>query len=190
VFGQGLQDNAGGTTRNVTVGGGPGPVHQAAPEVNAPVCRARGDAEAYLEELIVRREPAINFVCFRRDYDSFKALPDWARETLPQHGNGRRPKRYTRTMLENADTEDHYWNAAMLEMRDTGYMHNRMRMYWGKKILERCNTPQYAYSTALYLNNKYFLDGRDPNSYAKVGWMFGLHDRPWQEREVYGKFVA
>ena len=75
----------------------------------------------------------------------------------------------------------------MQEMLKTGYMHNHMRMYWGKKILEWCNTPEYAYSTALYLNNKYFLDGRDPNSYANVAWIFGLHDRPWQERPVFGK---
>jgi deoxyribodipyrimidine photo-lyase len=66
-------------------------------------------------------------------------------------------------------------------------MHNTMRMYWGKKIIEWCNTPEYAYRTALYLNNKYFLDGRDPNSYANVGWLFGLHDRPWQERQIFGK---
>jgi deoxyribodipyrimidine photo-lyase len=148
---------------------------------------SRADAEAYIEELIVRRELAINFVHYHPRYDSFKALPDWARKTLLQHRNDRRPARYTRTILENAETEDRYWNAAMLEMRTTGYMHNYMRMYWGKKILEWCNTPQYAYSTALYLNNKYFLDGRDPNSYANVGWIFGLHDRPWQERAVFGK---
>jgi deoxyribodipyrimidine photo-lyase len=72
-------------------------------------------------------------------------------------------------------------------MLKTGYMHNYMRMYWGKKILEWCNTPRYAYSTALYLNNKYFLDGRDPSSYANVGWLFGLHDRAWGERAIFGK---
>ena len=95
--------------------------------------------------------------------------------------------RYTRTELERAETTDEYWNAAMREMLETGYMHNHMRMYWGKKILEWCNTPEYAYSTALYLNNKYLLDGRDPNSYANVAWIFGLHDRPWQERSIFGK---
>ncbi len=84
-------------------------------------------------------------------------------------------------------THDEYWNAAMTEMRVTGYLHNHMRMYWGKKILEWSNTPQSAFKTALYLNNKYFLDGRDPNSYANVAWIFGLHDRPWQERTVFGK---
>ena len=145
------------------------------------------DREAYLEELIVRRELAANFVYFHPDYDSFTALPDWARETLSEHEDDERPERYTRDELERAETDDAYWNAAMQEMRKTGYMHNHMRMYWGKKILEWCNTPEYAYRTALYLNNKYFLDGRDPNSYANVAWIFGLHDRPWQERPVFGK---
>jgi deoxyribodipyrimidine photo-lyase len=89
--------------------------------------------------------------------------------------------------MENARTHDAAWNAAMQEMRITGYMHNYMRMYWGKKILEWTNTPAYAYATALYLNNKYFIDGRDPNSYANVAWLFGLHDRPWKERSIFGK---
>ncbi len=75
----------------------------------------------------------------------------------------------------------------MQEMLKTGYMHNYMRMYWGKKIIEWTNTPEYAYSTALHLNNKYFLDGRDPNSYTNVAWLFGLHDRAWAERDVFGK---
>ena len=74
----------------------------------------------------------------------------------------------------------------MREMIHTGYMHNYMRMYWGKKILEWSNTPEYAYRTTLYLNNKYFLDGRDPASYANIAWIFGLHDRPWPVRAVYG----
>jgi len=72
-------------------------------------------------------------------------------------------------------------------MRHTGFMHNYMRMYWGKKVLEWCNTPEYAFQTLLYLNNKYFLDGRDPASYANVGWIFGLHDRAWKERPIFGK---
>ncbi|MCB0065364.1 MAG: hypothetical protein KDE19_24735, partial [Caldilineaceae bacterium] len=82
---------------------------------------------------------------------------------------------------------DDYWNAAMHEMRVSGYMHNYMRMYWGKKILEWCNTPEYAYQTALAINNKYFLDGRDANSFTNIGWIFGLHDRAWQERAIFGK---
>ena len=89
--------------------------------------------------------------------------------------------------MENGETHDEPWNAAMQEMRETGYMHNYMRMYWGKKILEWTNTPNYGYSTALYLNNKYFIDGRDPNSYTNIAWLFGLHDRAWTERDVFGK---
>lgn len=156
-------------------------------KVSAAKSGSNPDREAFLEELIVRRELAVNFVHFHSDYDSFKCLPDWARKTLSEHENDRRPARYTRAELERAETDDAYWNAAMQEMLKTGYMHNHMRMYWGKKILEWCNTPEYAYSTALYLNNRYFLDGRDPNSYANVAWIFGLHDRPWQERPVFGK---
>ncbi len=145
------------------------------------------DKEAFLEELIVRRELAVNFVHFEPDYDAYTCLPGWARETLAAHRNDERPHRYTRAQMENAETHDAAWNAAMREMRVTGYMHNYMRMYWGKKILEWTNTPEYAYETTLYLNNKYFIDGRDPVSYASVAWLFGLHDRPWKERPVFGK---
>jgi deoxyribodipyrimidine photo-lyase len=160
-------------------------------EIVTKVRRAKGpskaDKEAFLEELIVRRELACNFVHFTTDYDSFEALPDWARNTLQEHKSDTRPTTYTRHQLESSETEDPYWNAAMQEMVKTGYMHNHMRMYWGKKIIEWTNTPRYAYSTALYLNNKYFLDGRDPNSYASIGWLFGLHDQAWGERPIFGK---
>jgi deoxyribodipyrimidine photo-lyase len=145
------------------------------------------DKKAFLEELIVRRELACNFVFYTSNYDSFTCLPDWARKTLAEHKSDERPTRYTRKQLETAQTDDRYWNAAMQEMLETGYMHNHMRMYWGKKILEWSNTPQYAYATALYLNNKYFLDGRDPNSYSNVAWIFGLHDQAWAERAIFGK---
>ena len=145
------------------------------------------DKEAFLEELIVRRELAMNFVYYCDDYDSYRCLPDWALKTLKEHRDDRRAETYTRQQLENAATHDAYWNAAMQEMLKTGYMHNYMRMYWGKKLIEWTNTPEYAYSTLLYLNNKYFLDGRDPNSYAGVAWIFGLHDRAWAERDVFGK---
>jgi len=150
---------------------------QAAPE----------DVNAYLEELIVRRELAINFVHFTPNYDRFECLPDWARRTLEEHRKDPRPHRYTPQQLEDAETHDPYWNAAMREMRYTGYMHNYMRMYWGKKILEWSASPEQAHRAALTLNNKYFIDGRDPNSYAGVNWVFGLHDRPWAERAIFGK---
>ena len=145
------------------------------------------DVDSYLEEVIVRRELSMNFVYYTPDYDSYSSLPDWAKRTLEEHKDDEREHVYTREQLENAETHDPYWNAAMNEMRYTGYMHNYMRMYWGKKVLEWSNTPEYAYRTTLYLNNKYFLDGRDPNSYANVSWVFGQHDRGWAEREVYGK---
>ncbi len=145
------------------------------------------NTDSFLEELIVRRELPINFVYYTPDYDSYACLPGWARETLEGHKDDEREYVYTRRQLENAETHDEYWNAAMREMRYTGYMHNYMRMYWGKKILEWSNTPEYAYRTTLYLNNKHFLDGRDPNSFANVAWIFGVHDRGWTEREVFGK---
>ncbi len=149
---------------------------------------AKEERDAYIEELIVRRELPMNFVHYTPEhYDSYKCLPDWAQKTLAEHRDDERPHRYTRSELEGADTHDDYWNAAMNEMRYTGYMHNYMRMYWGKKILEWCNTPEYAHETVVYLNNKFFLDGRDPNSFSNNAWVFGLHDRPWQEREIFGK---
>jgi deoxyribodipyrimidine photo-lyase len=157
--------------------------------LKAKAARSAGEADraGFLEELIVRRELACNFVQFTDNYDDYACLPGWARKTLAEHAGDRRPQHYTRAQLEAGQTGDRYWNGAMQEMRETGYMHNTMRMFWGKKIIEWCNTPEYAYRTALYLNNKYFVDGRDANSYANVGWLFGLHDRPWQEREVFGK---
>jgi deoxyribodipyrimidine photo-lyase len=145
------------------------------------------DLDSYLEELIIRRELSMNFCHYTPDYDKFSCLPNWAKETLEEHKDDSREYLYAREQLENAETHDEYWNAAMNEMRYTGYMHNYMRMYWGKKILEWSETPKEAYETMLYLNNKYFVDGRDPNSYANVAWVFGQHDRGWQERDVFGK---
>jgi deoxyribodipyrimidine photo-lyase len=151
----------------------------------APRTRAE-DRGALLEELVVRRELSANFVHFTRRYDTYGGLPKWARASLAAHRTDARPVVYRRTTLEQARTHDPYWNAAMREMRHTGFMHNYMRMYWGKKILEWSRTPEAAFKTALYLNNRYFLDGRDPNSFAGVGWCFGLHDRPWTERPIFG----
>ena len=145
------------------------------------------DREGFLEELIVRRELTYNFVHFEEDYDRYAQLPEFARLTLDEHRDDEREHVYTREQLEDADTHDPYWNAAQRELVHTGYMHNYMRMYWGKKILEWTNTPEYGYQTTLYLNNKYFLDGRDPNSFANVAWVYGQHDRGWTERPVFGK---
>lgn len=147
----------------------------------------KADVDAYIEELIVRRELSMNFVHFNPQYDSYQCLPDWARRTLAEHAADKRPVIYTTEQLEQAKTHDPYWNAAQLEMTKTGFMHNYMRMYWGKKFLEWMRTPEEAYETAMRLNNKYFLDGRDPNGWANVAWIFGLHDRPWTEREIFGK---
>ncbi len=149
----------------------------------------RSDSRAsFLEELIVRRELAFNFVRFCAGYDSYDgAVPDWAKATLNAHKDDARPAIFTRARMEAAETGDEAWDAAMREMKRTGALNNAVRMYWGKKIIEWTGTPRYAYETALALNNRWFLDGRDPNSFANIAWLFGRHDRPFQERKVLGK---
>jgi deoxyribodipyrimidine photo-lyase len=145
------------------------------------------DRDAYLEELLVRRELAVNFVHYSPNYDSFDALPAWAGRTLADHASDRRETIYTRAQLESAATHDPYWTAAQTEMVRTGFMHNSMRMYWGKKVLEWKASAREAFAEVLYLNNRYFLCGRDPVAYANVAWVFGLHDRPWgPARPVFG----
>ena len=143
-------------------------------------------AETFLEELIIRRELSMNFVFYNEKYDSFTSIPDWAKKTLRTHQKDRRPYLYSHKELENARTHDTYWNAAQKEMVIKGKMHGYMRMYWGKKILEWSKTPEQAFKIALYLNNKYELDGRDPNGFTGVAWCFGKHDRPWGERAIFG----
>jgi len=143
--------------------------------------------DAFVEELVVRRELAANFVHYVPDYDSYDCAPGWARKSLADHRRDRRPTVYSVAQLENAQTHDPYWNAAMREMVCTGFMHNYMRMYWGKKILEWSPTPEEGFATTLALNNRYFIDGRDPNSYAGVAWIYGVHDRAWPERAIFGK---
>lgn len=152
---------------------------------NAPAQEA--PKEAYLEELIVRRELAVNFVHYNPRYDTFQALPTWAQETLKRHAKDPRPYLYTLEVLESAKTHDPLWNAAQRELTTRGIIHGYVRMYWGKKILEWVQDPEEAFTIALYLNNKYALDGRDPNSFTGVAWCFGKHDRPFPERPVYGK---
>ena len=143
--------------------------------------------DAYIEQLIVRRELAMNFAFYTPDYDAYACIPGWAQKTLADHRQDKREYVYNQRQLEKADTHDPYWNASMLEMKHTGFMHNYMRMYWGKKILEWSSTPQKAFRTTLAINNKYFLDGRDPNSYTGVAWIYGVHDRAWGERPIFGK---
>ncbi|MBN1939018.1 MAG: deoxyribodipyrimidine photo-lyase [Candidatus Aminicenantes bacterium] len=142
--------------------------------------------DAFLEELIVRRELAANFVHYNPRYDSPDSLPAWARATLREHARDERPSLYSREELEAGKTHDPYWNAAQMEMVLTGKMHGYMRMYWGKKILEWSPTVEEAYAAALSLNNQYEIDGRDPNGFAGVAWCFGKHDRPWTRRPVFG----
>ena len=146
----------------------------------------KADVEAFLEELIVRRELSMNFVFHHPHYDQYDALPAWAKKSLESHRHDKRYHVYTRQELQEARTHDELWNAAQREMNATGFMQNSMRMYWGKKVLEWKATPQEAYEDLLYLNNRYFLCGRDPTSYANIGWIFGLHDRPWQNRPIFG----
>ncbi len=143
--------------------------------------------DSFLEELIIRRELSMNFVFYNTCYDSFRGLPEWAKKTLKDHQRDKRPYLYSLEELEAAQTHDVYWNAAQKEMVLTGKMHGYMRMYWGKKIIEWSKTPEVAFRWALYLNNKYELDGRDPNGFTGVAWCFGKHDRPWAERPIFGK---
>ncbi len=144
-------------------------------------------AKAYLEELIVRRELAHNFVYYNYDYDRLKSTAGWAMRTLNFHKRDKRQYVYSLRQLEDAQTHDEYWNAAQKEMVITGKMHGYMRMYWGKKIIEWSKSPAQAFKTAVYLNDKYELDGRDPNGYAGICWCFGKHDTAWAERPIFGK---
>ncbi len=144
-------------------------------------------SEAFLEELIIRRELSMNFVYYNENYDNFECLPGWAKETLELHSFDKREYTYSYKELEQAKTHDPYWNAAQREMTTKGKMHGYMRMYWGKKILEWSESPYEAYDTCTRLNDTYELDGRDPNGYAGVAWCFGKHDRAWSERPIFGK---
>ncbi|MBS0578175.1 MAG: deoxyribodipyrimidine photo-lyase [Proteobacteria bacterium] len=160
------------------------PVEVALAVAAAPAPHA--DRDSFLEELVVRRELAANFVDNTREYDRYECIPAWAQRTLGLHARDPRPVLYSYEDLAAARTHDAYWNAATREMLATGYMQNYMRMYWGKKVLEWSASPREAYAVLLQLNNTYFIDGRDPSSFANVGWVFGLHDRPWPERAVFG----
>jgi deoxyribodipyrimidine photo-lyase len=145
-------------------------------------------AEALLEELVVRRELSDNFCFYNPRYDSTEGFPEWARKSLYAHRRDRREYTYSFNQFENAATHDDLWNAAQIEMVERGKMHGYMRMYWAKKILEWAETPEDALEIALYLNDKYELDGRDPNGYTGIAWSIGgVHDRAWGERPVFGK---
>ena len=144
--------------------------------------------KVFLEELIVRRELSDNFCYYNKNYDSFDGFHDWAKTSLNEHKKDEREFVYTLEEFENAKTHEDLWNAAQTEMVKTGKMHGYMRMYWAKKILEWTKTPEDALRIAIYLNDKYEIDGRDPNGYTGIAWSIGgVHDRPWFERPVYGK---
>ena len=127
---------------------------------------ARPGASAFLEELIVRRELAINFCYYRKDYDQPSSLPDWAKKTLQKSERNPRERYYSIDQLEAAQIEDPYWNAAQNHMVKTGYMHGYMRMYWGKRLLAWTRNVEEAWRTAIRLNDQYSLDGRDSNGCA------------------------
>lgn len=146
------------------------------------------NSEAFLEELIVRKELSDNFCNFNQNYDSFSGFKDWSKATLNQHRKDKREFLYSIEEFEEPKTHDSLWNAAQSQLLTTGKMHGYMRMYWAKKILEWTETPEDALSIAIYLNDKYELDGRDPNGYAGCAWSIGgIHDRAWGERPVFGK---
>jgi len=146
------------------------------------------DKEAFLNQLITWRELAVNLVRFHAGYDSFECAEPWARRTLVEHARDPRPVLYSEKQLEQAETHDLLWNAAQMQMVSTGWMHNYVRMYWGKKILEWTRSPAEAHQIAVRLNDKYELDGRDPNGYAGIAWaIVGKFDRPWFERPIFGQ---
>ena len=143
---------------------------------------------AFLEELTVRRELADNFCLYNLEYDRFGGFPAWARDTLDAHRHDEREYVYSEAELEGARTHDPLWNAAQTEMVERGKMHGYLRMYWAKKILEWTETPEEALRIAIQLNDRYELDGRDPNGYAGIAWSIGgVHDRAWSARRVFGK---
>ncbi len=154
------------------------------------VSRAQAPQEArdvFLEELIVRRELADNFCLHEPRYDAFQGFPDWARRTLDKHRGDRREHLYGRDELEAGRTRDPLWNAAQRQMTATGHLHGWLRMYWAKKILEWSESPEAAQETAIAFNDRWLLDGRDPNGYTGIAWSLGgVHDRPWGERPVFG----
>ena len=143
--------------------------------------------DRFLDQLVGWRELSVLFVRHNPDYDNWECAEPWAHETLVEHAGDPRPARYDFEQMERGETHDELWNAAQREMVTTGWMHNYMRMYWAKKILEWAPDPARAFEWAVLLNDKYELDGRDPNGYAGIAWaIVGKHDRPWFDRPVFG----
>jgi deoxyribodipyrimidine photo-lyase len=145
-------------------------------------------AEGFLDELVTWRELGFNNCALDAQCDQFDGLPDWARKTLAEHERDPRPHLYDLDTFEGAETHDELWNAAQRQLVTEGRIHGYLRMLWGKKILEWSESPRAAFDTMVELNNKYALDGRDPNSYSGISWVLGRYDRPWgPERPVFGK---
>jgi deoxyribodipyrimidine photo-lyase len=142
--------------------------------------------DAFLEQAIVRRELSFNFTRHNPHYDSLQSLPAWALETMREHADDPRPELLDAEKIEAAETYDELWNAAQRELVSTGHLHNYVRMLWGKRVIEWQRSYEMAFELLVHLNNKYALDGRDPNSYAGILWCFGKHDRPWFDREIFG----
>jgi deoxyribodipyrimidine photo-lyase len=146
------------------------------------------DLDSLFNEMLVWRELAVNFVTYSDNYDSWECAEPWAKETLREHADDPRPYKYSLEQMRAAQTHDDLWNAAQLQMVTTGWMHNRMRMYWAKKMLEWSPNAATAFDWAVILNDTYELDGRDPNGYAGIAWsMVGKFDRPWFDRPIFGK---
>lgn len=143
--------------------------------------------DSYLEELIVRRELSYNLTLHNEKYDSLEALPAWVQKTMREHAKDERQFVYSLEELEAGETHDELWNACQREMVETGEMHNYVRMLWGKNVIAWSRTYEEAFEALVHLNNKYCLDGRNPNSYTGILWCFGKHDRPWMERPVFGQ---
>ncbi|MGB9778994.1 MAG: deoxyribodipyrimidine photolyase, partial [Candidatus Bathyarchaeales archaeon] len=145
------------------------------------------NVKSFINQLVVWRELSRNFCWYNPYYNQYEGIPSWAKETLEEHVSDKREYIYSLQDLEDAKTHDEYWNAAQKELLITGKIHNYMRMYWAKKLIEWTDHPKKAFDIACYLNDKYALDGRDPNGYGGISWCFGSFDRPWQERKIFGK---
>jgi deoxyribodipyrimidine photo-lyase len=144
-------------------------------------------AEAFLDQLVTWRELGLNCCAHRPDYDEYQSLPEWAKTTLAKHARDERPDVYSLEEFAAAQTHDRLWNAAQRQLRCEGQLHNYLRMLWGKKILQWSSSPEEALAITIEINNRYALDGRDPNSYSGIFWVLGRYDRPWgPERPIFG----
>lgn len=157
-------------------------------EANRHKSKNKEAIDRFIEEALVRRELSDNFCFYNPDYDSLKGAPSWAQQTLRDHAKDKREFIYTREQFEKAKTHDILWNACQRQLVREGKLHGYMRMYWAKKILEWCKSPEEALSIAVYLNDRFELDGRDPNGFVGCLWSIGgIHDQGWKERPIFGK---